>query len=95
MAFPHNTNVIRRLIEMAKREGYDRSLLREGERMLSFWRGDVRVNVYYTTMTVGTCLDHPKQGKTQLFRRDVTEKELEMILRNPRVHTHKGYKTRL
>jgi hypothetical protein len=23
------------------------------------------VNVYYTTGTVGTCLDHPTQGKTQ------------------------------
>ena len=30
--------------------------------------GHVRVNVYYTTGTVGTSLDHPDKGKTQLFR---------------------------
>jgi hypothetical protein len=33
--------------------------------------GGMQVNVYYTTGTVGTCLNHPKQGKTQLFRRGV------------------------
>ena len=31
---------------------------------------DVRINVYYTTGTVGTYLNHPRMGKTQLFRRN-------------------------
>ena len=40
--------------------------------MISFRSKDkdrIRINVYYTTQTVGTCLNHPKKGKTQLFRR--------------------------
>lgn len=60
--------------------------------MVSF-RSDagVRFNVYYTTGTVGTCLDHPVQGKTQLFRRTVTVEELGSIFDHPRMHTGRGY----
>jgi len=47
--------------------------------------------VYYTTGTVGTCIEHPEMGKTQLFRRDVDYVMLGDIFRNPRVHTGKGY----
>ena len=39
------------------------------------------------TGTVGTCMDHPNQGKTQLFRRDQTLDSLSAIFKNPRVHT--------
>lgn len=53
-----------------------------------------RINVYYTTGTVGTALDHPRQGRTQLFRRCVTLQELDAIFRNPRVHTGRGYQRR-
>lgn len=59
--------------------------------MLSLWRDEVRLNIYVSTMTVGTCLNHPKKGKTQLFRKNVTPDELEKILKKPRVHTSKGY----
>lgn len=62
--------------------------------MLSFVKGEQRVNIYYTKMTVATCVEHPKQGKTQLFRRNVSLEELEKIFINPRVHTRKGYYTR-
>ena len=61
-------------------------------RLVSFCRGDVRINVYYTTGTVGTCLKHPYHAiGTQLFRRNVTATELAAIFENPRVHTGKGY----
>jgi hypothetical protein len=50
-----------------------------------------RINIYYTTKTVGTCLDHPKKGKTQLFRKNVSIQQLEKIFANPRTHTDKGY----
>lgn len=52
---------------------------------------DARVNVYYTTRTIGTALDHPIQGKSQLFRRNCTNAELVAIMNNPRLHTNKGY----
>ena len=51
----------------------------------------VRINVYWTTGTVGTCMDHPQKGKTQLFRRNVSVATLREIFRNPRVHTGDGY----
>jgi len=59
--------------------------------MLSMWRDEVRLNIYTSTMTVGTCLNHPKKGKTQLFRKNVTQAELTAIYKKPRVHTNKGY----
>ena len=36
-------------------------------------------------------LDHPGQGKSQLFRRTVTLGEAAAIFANPRVHTGRGY----
>ena len=51
-----------------------------------------RLNVYFTTMTVGTCIDHPFQGKTQLFRRNVTLEQLKEIALDPRIHTGQGYR---
>jgi hypothetical protein len=49
------------------------------------------INVYWTTGTVGTCLIHLRQGKTQLFRRNADIAVLREIFRNPRVHTGSGY----
>jgi len=67
-------------------------------RMLSFYsseHGGVKANVYIKTGTVATSLDHPTQGKTQLYKgqRDTFEK-LEEVFDNPRVHTSSGYQTR-
>lgn len=53
-----------------------------------------RINIYTTKMTVATCLDHPKKGKTQLFRKNVDEEDLRKILKNPRAHTGRGYYTK-
>jgi len=63
----------------------------KNSRMISFKKESTRINVYYTTGTVGTCLNHPKSGKTQLFRRDITINTLKDIFLNPRVHTGGGY----
>lgn len=63
--------------------------------VISFCKNDsIRINVYYTTRTVGTAIDHPHQGKTQLFRRDCSGSELAEIFKNPRIHTGRGYQTK-
>ena len=59
----------------------------KASKVISFEKDGVRFNVYYTTGTVGTCLAHPAQGKTQLFRRNQDAKGVAEIFRNPRVHT--------
>ena len=53
--------------------------------------GACRIDIYYTTMTVSISLNHPKKGKTQLHRKNVTDKELLILFKNPRAHTGKGY----
>ncbi len=53
--------------------------------------GPVQINVYYTTHTIGTSFKHPTKGRTQLFRRNVSDKMFEAILVNPRAHTEKGH----
>lgn len=62
--------------------------------MISFKKKNSRINIYITKMTVGTCIDHPKKGKTQLFRKNVDKDELYKILKNPRTHLNKGYYTK-
>lgn len=50
-----------------------------------------QVNVWWTRMTVATSLDHPNQGKTQLYRRGVDWRMLDQIFQRPRTHTGRGY----
>jgi len=64
----------------------------EDIKMLSVFKPEMRINIYTTTMTVATCLDHPKKGKTQMFRRKVDIKTMNKIFRNPRLHTDLGYR---
>jgi len=48
----------------------------------------VKLDWYYTTATIKTSMDHPRQGKTQLFAKaGVTPDVYVQILENPRVHT--------
>jgi len=54
--------------------------------------GPVSVDVYFTTGTVTTSLDHPKAGKGQMQRKVTSLKMLEAIFLNPRVHSNVGYK---
>lgn len=70
-----NVNVETRLVSYAK--------------MVDF--SPIRMDIYYTTMTVTVSLEHPKKGKTQLHRRKVSDDELKILFQNPRAHTWKGY----
>lgn len=74
-------------------EKYNYTLLdyQENIGLISFGLDGVRINVYLTKMNVATCLNHPKKGKTQLFRKNVTEEILSQIFEYPRTHTGKGY----
>lgn len=82
--------------EIAEKHGWSLIDWQESIYMVSFGKtfggSAARINVYLTKMTVATSIDHPKKGKTQLFRRHVvTEDELKDLFANPRKHTGKGY----
>lgn len=79
---------------VARDHGYAEVQFNEASRVIAFEKSDpgrCRVNVYYTTGTVATCLDHPRSGKTQLFRRGQTLGDVEAVFRDPRRHTGVGY----
>lgn len=58
--------------------------------------GVVKLDLYYTTGTVKTVLDHPRQGVTQLFGKgnDLSPETYRTILQNPRTHTSVRYQTK-
>ena len=62
---------------IAGENGWTEIDFNEPSRVISFSRNDpfcgcsMRINVYYTTRTVGSALHHPSKGKTQLFRRNI------------------------
>lgn len=53
-----------------------------------------KLDWYFTTGTVKTSMDHPLQGKTQMFGDQVDPVVYREILENPRVHTNIRYQTR-
>ena len=91
---------LERVRKLAREEGLTEVYFNEDSRVVSFVKQYVngedsaRINVYWTTGTVGTCLNHPRQGRTQLFRRNMDLKSLAQIFRNPRIHTGEGYHRR-
>lgn len=95
---PSKKEPIEQIIEFAIKNGYCLVLTRDPT-LTSFTRGfgenKTRVNVWENKkgfFSVGTCLNHPKQGKTQLFRRCNNIDAVIKIIKNPRVHTDVGYK---
>ncbi|KAG2498381.1 hypothetical protein HYH03_003640 [Edaphochlamys debaryana] len=60
---------------------------------VAFYENDagVKADYYYTTGTIKTSMDHPRQGPTQLFRRDLSDSQYNAVLNNPRTHTGQGY----
>ena len=81
---------------LAECYGYTEVQYNETSRVIAFVNQakTARVNVYYTTGTVATCIDHPRSGKTQLFRCDRTLEDLDRIFSNVREHTGAGYHRR-
>ena len=88
----------KQLIKTASDHKWKLHDIQESIGMISFVKiisGDpARINIYTTKMTVATCINHPRKGKTQLFRKNVSSKLMKKIFENPRIHTHKGYRTK-
>jgi hypothetical protein len=74
-------------------DGLVEILFDQVNKLLSFRAADgIRINVYYADRTIGTAVQDPVYGKTQLFRRDCTPERLADIMKNPRAHSGQGYK---
>jgi hypothetical protein len=56
-----------------------------------FEKDVVKLDWYFTTATIKTSMDHPTQGRTQLFASRVDPETYRAILENPRTHTGKRY----
>ncbi|KAF6262494.1 hypothetical protein COO60DRAFT_1293389 [Scenedesmus sp. NREL 46B-D3] len=62
---------------------------------VEFYEKDgVKMDYYYTTGTMKTSMDHPNQGKTQMFRRHLDDMQFQSVCQNPRTHTGQGYQTK-
>ena len=80
--------------DIAKHHGFKEVQFNQVSRVIAFEKESptrCRINVYYTTGTVASCLDHPRKGKTQLFRRNQSLQDIDAIFSNPRHHTGVGY----
>lgn len=60
--------------------------------MISFIKEDQRINIFLTTLTVATTVNHPKSGRNQLYRKGLTLNQIYKLFNNPRNHTGAGYR---
>lgn len=79
------------VIQLMYENGWTMIKFHESNYIMNLERGKVKMNVYLTTLTIQTSMNHPKKGKTQLNRKKLTQNELKTVFKNPRVHTKKGY----
>jgi hypothetical protein len=89
-----------RIRNIARAEGYSQCQVDDHEGVIAFRRvhddHPELVRVWFRTRTVGTYIGHPRQGKTQLFRKNIQSyHELTAIFENPRVHTTRATKGNL
>lgn len=77
---------LRKLGQFASKHGW-KPILSTNEYMLSYIKDEnnswKRINIYKSTkrnnFTIATCLDHPKKGKTQLFRKNLDLLDIEIF----------------
>lgn len=86
-----DSEIANHIIFVAQCYGWKRIEHLEEEKIILCRRNGVRVNIWYDRMTVGTAMDHPRQGSTQMIRKRVSMDMLEELLNNPRLHTTSGY----
>jgi len=79
------------IVALAKQHGWELEQTQFKLGLFIFVKEKMQINVWTTTMTIGTSLDHPTSGKTQLFRRNVSRELLAEIFENPRTHSDVGY----
>jgi hypothetical protein len=82
------------IIKLAKQHNWEIIADQPDNVMVSFFKNGARINVWYTKMTVATVVNHPLKGRNQLYRKHVSNKLMEQIFINPRVHTPLGYRTK-
>lgn len=61
------------------------------QKKVTYWNGSIFIDIFLKSGIVATTLEHPKHGKTILYRRAGTLKQLAAIFKKPRVHTGRGY----
>ena len=92
---PYIKERIQKCRSIAKKNDWGEIEYQDNIGMLSFskmYNGDnARMNIYVTNMTVATCLNHPKKGKTQIFLRNASFEDVKKIMLNPRQHTGRRY----
>merc|ERR1719410_676398 len=71
-----------RVDNVADKNGWS-AVSSKNSKMISYTKNNDRINVYHTTGTVTTSIDHPTKGKTQLHRRKVSNNQLNEIFNNP------------
>lgn len=54
----------------------------------------MKMMVFYSTGKVATTVNHPKQGRNQLYRHNVGWGLLARLFKKPRLHTRNGYRRR-
>lgn len=83
------------IVKIAERQGFTNFIHEPWQLKLRFQRRHYGhyeiIDVWYSTMTVGTTIDHPVKGRSTLFRKHVSLGLLNRIFQYPRLHTQKGY----
>lgn len=78
--------------KIAKKHGWHGIDFQKQSDLMIFKKGDPRIHVYLSKMTIITVIDHPKKGRNTLTRKKVYDIYIiESIFTNPRVHTGIGY----
>ncbi|MCP4651172.1 MAG: hypothetical protein GY853_13985 [PVC group bacterium] len=77
--------------KIASENGYKKTFENKPNFMVSYQKNGVRINVYMSTLTISTVINHPKKGKTQLHRKKCNIELIKKIFKNPRQHTGLGY----
>lgn len=79
------------IVELIKENNWEIIKYHDNNFILNLKKGKIKMNVYLSTLTIQTSMNHPTKGKTQLNRKNLKHNELKLIFQNPRSHTGKGY----
>lgn len=82
----------RAIIRLALDNGWEVLDTSNSPGMISFKRDYYRMNVYFTTMTVGVQFKKPGKPAGQFFRKKVSKKQLKLLFVNPFIRQREYYR---
>jgi hypothetical protein len=85
---------VKQIRKIAKDCGFKEKNHIARQKIISFVnKNNTKIDIYYSKMTIGLTFVHPREGKKQVFKKNISLNKLKKIFNNPLLYSVECYET--